>query len=124
MRGLFNRIDAGVTEPVDDVESVIDHLRCILNTARGSASASPELGMPALCDIVHSFPDALPTIQRAIRDAIAQFEPRLRSVSVRMLPARSPAELDFEVVGRVGAGPESRPLRLQTRISRSHVIVT
>ncbi len=67
-------------------DSVLSHLQSILNTRRGSVQISDEFGAPDFTDFLHMFPDTLRDIERSIKQTIATFEPRLKSVRVIFVP--------------------------------------
>ena len=70
----------------DDLDSIIEHLRGLLNTRQGEAPAVPDFGVVDFTDLVHNFPEAIQTLQRCIRTTILQYEPRLKNVCL-LLPA-------------------------------------
>jgi len=116
MRGLLSRIGAPASaHAVQPSDAVIEHLCVLLNTRRGEAPTVPGYGVPDFSDVVHSFPGGIQTLQRAIRDTIMEFEPRLRHVQVRHVPDEDNVlTLRFEITGRLADG--NRLLKLQTRV--------
>src|SRR5574340_1343889 len=70
-------------------ESVLRHLRKMLNTRPDQVLIQPSYGMPDLTEFVQDQPAAVEEVQAAILRSITQFEPRLRDVSVTHVPARS-----------------------------------
>jgi type VI secretion system protein len=119
-RALLSRI-AGVG-PVDEVESIVAHVRVLLNTRLGEAPCAPTLGVPDFADLVHAMPGGIPQLAAAMRSTLLEHEPRLRSVAVRALPGDGELLLRFEIVAhRAAAGPA---LKLFTSLSpggRFHV---
>jgi type VI secretion system protein len=115
-RGLLSRIGvSGSAQSAPAADSVIEHLRVLLNTRRGESPAVPTYGVPDFSDVVHSFPGGIQTLQRAIRDTINEFEPRLKNVQVRHVPNEDDVlTLRFEITGRLADG--NRLLKLQTRV--------
>jgi type VI secretion system protein len=115
-RGLLHRIGSHgpSTRAPDDVGSIIEHLRVLLNARRGQAPAASDFGLPDFTDLVHGVPASLPALQRAIRDTIAEFEPRLKNVSVRHIADEDALILRFEITARLAK--DSRALKLQTRV--------
>lgn len=81
-------------------ESVLRHLRKMLNTRPDQVSIQPDYGMPDLTEFVQDQPAAVEEIQAAILRSITQFEPRLRDVSVTPVP-QEPGQsmLRFEIAG-------------------------
>ena len=75
----------------------------------------PGYGVPDFSDVVHSFPGGIQALQKAIRETITEFEPRLKSVQVRHVPNEDDVlTLRFEITGRMAEG--GRLLKLQTRV--------
>jgi type VI secretion system protein len=100
---------------VASADAVIEHLRVLLNTRRGEAPTVPGYGVPDFSDVVHSFPNGIQSLQKAIRETIMEFEPRLKSVQVRhVLNEEDVLTLRFEITGRLAEG--NRLLKLQTRV--------
>jgi type VI secretion system lysozyme-like protein len=114
MRGLFDRIESGARE-LDAERSIAAHLRVLFGSRHGSAAAAPELGRPDLTDLVHSWPDGVRAIERALKTLVERFEPRLTDVSVRAVTSADPLTLAFQVRGRA-AGEKARAFRFVTEI--------
>lgn len=114
-RGLLSRLESGEREQ-DPVRSIVGNLQVLLNARVGSSLSAPEFGVIAFTDLVHELPHGLRSLQQAIRDSIARYEPRLKNVSVRFVPGEDPLQLGFEVVARVGDTKRSL-LRLHTRLT-------
>jgi len=118
-RGFLSRLDAtGVqaTRALDEYDSIVNHLRVLLNARRGSSPACPDFGIPDFSDLVHQFPSAIQTLQRAIREAIMTYEPRLRQVTVRHVPSDDPLSLRYEIAAQSGTGG-SGSFRFNTTMS-------
>lgn len=114
-RGLLSRLGTGQRK-VDTVESVLEHLRVLLNTCAGESVTVPDFGLMDFSDIVHELPHGIHKIQQSIRSVILKYEPRLRNVSVRFVPDEEPLVLRFEVVARLNDKSRS-VVRLQTKMS-------
>lgn len=113
-RGLLSRLGTDHRQ-LDTVESVMEHIRVLLNTCIGDAPTVPDFGLTDFSDIVHELPKGVHKIQQSIRDLIMKYEPRLKNVSVRYIPDSEPLVLRFEVVARVN--DESRSVvRLRTQM--------
>ena len=112
-RGLLSRI-AG-EGPRNEVESIVEHVRALLNTRFGDAVCAPTLGVPNFADIVHTFPGARQQLAFAIRDTILEHEPRLSAVIVRHLPSVDPLLLRFEIFAQ-RAGSGGKQLRMSTTV--------
>jgi type VI secretion system protein len=112
-RGLLSRIMG--PGPRDEVESIVEHVRALLNTRVGDAVCAPALGVPNFADIVHTFPEARQYLARAIRETILEHEPRLREVIVRPVSSVDPLVLHFEIFAqRAGRGAE--PVLMSTTV--------
>jgi type VI secretion system protein len=118
-RGLLSRLDSTglrATRALDEHDSIVEHLRVLLNARRGGSPSCPDFGIPDFSDLVHNFPGAIQVLQRAIRETILTFEPRLRQVTVRHVPDDEPLVLKYEIV----AQPVSRrggTLKFSTQMS-------
>jgi type VI secretion system protein len=102
-RGLLSRLEStGVraTRGLDEHDSIVEHLRVLLNTRRGNAPACPDFGIPDFSDLVHNFPGAVQVLQRAIRETILSFEPRLKQVTVKHVPSEDPLTLRYEITAQ------------------------
>ena len=102
---------------MDEVESIVAHLRDLLNTRLGESLAAPTAGVVDFADVVHGFPEAAQTLQRSIRDAIQRFEPRLRNVTVRLVDGREALTLVFEISARLAGQARGESLRVSTELT-------
>ena len=112
-RGLLSRI-AG-SGSTDEVESIVAHVRVLLNTRAGDAVCAPTLGVPNFADIVHTFPGARRQLASAIRDTILEHEPRLSAVTVRHVPSEDVLLLRFEIFAQ-RAGRGAKPVKMSTTV--------
>jgi type VI secretion system protein len=115
-RGLLSRIASGAG-PADEIGSILEHLRALLNTRQGDSPCAPRYGVLDFSDVVHALPGAVPALLQAMRATIAEYEPRLKAVSVRHLPVDGELVLRFEVsaqLARPGSG--ARTLRFATTV--------
>ena len=66
------------------------------------------------------FPDAVGIMQRAIKNSIQQYEPRLKNVQVRHIKSDSPTDmiLEFEITAQLADGAKST-VRFRTEVSPS-----
>jgi type VI secretion system protein len=113
MRGLLDRL--GDARRIDPLESIVEHLRALLNTKTGACVTVPEFGVVDFTDIVHDIPTSINKLQDSIRQTILEFEPRLRNVTVRFVPGTDPLKLNFEVSARL-ADDKRRVLRFETSL--------
>ena len=100
------------------VRSVIAHLSNMFNTKHGHSLTQPEYGIPDLSDLVHAFPDSIAQMQRAIRQTIETFEPRLTRINVRHIPSDDDVlTLRFEITAQLATASEPRPIRFVTKVT-------
>ncbi len=113
-RGLLSRI-AGDGAPLDEIPSILAHVRALLNARRGDTPCAPGLGVADFADIVHAFPGGVDQLARSIRSTLLEFEPRLRAVSVRPIPSEGELILRFEIAAQL-ASRTGRILRMTTTV--------
>ena len=111
-----------------DLESaVIAHLAQMLNTRQGSSLTCPDYGIADISEVIHDFPDAIGIMQRAIKNSILNYEPRLKNVQVRHIKNEATHQmiLEFEITAQLQF-PDGRKqaLRFATAIDESGVKVT
>lgn len=117
-RGLLSRVRAGAdSRPLDEVESITEHLRALLNTRQGESATTPDFGVVDMSDILHNFPDAVQFLQRSIRQTILQYEPRLKNVSIRHVPTDEQLTLHFEIVAQLARKGSRGVIRFHTHVS-------
>lgn len=98
------------------VDSILAHLRRILNTHQGSVPIAAAYGVPDFLDLLQSYPDSVRDIEQSIRQAIQLYEPRLEGVRVEFLPQEKDGlALCFQISGRVRDGSEAR-VRFETLV--------
>lgn len=107
-----------------DLESaVLEHLSKLLNTRQGAAPTAPDYGMVELSELLHDFPEAHGIMQRAIKNTILKYEPRLRNVQVRAVQGdddESKMFIYFEVTAQlVYPNGERQPIRFNTSVDES-----
>ena len=123
-RGLLERLRNPEPESVRTTrenprlltESVLEHLRSLLNSRQGIAPACMDYGMPDLCDLVYSFPQAGGDLRKAIKSGIEKFEPRLRRVVVTQSESEEPLTLRYEIRGEIVTEEGKTPIWIQTQI--------
>jgi type VI secretion system protein len=87
-----------------DVEAAImTHLGQMLNTRQGSSLTCPDYGIAEISEVIHDFPDAIGIMQRAIKNSILTYEPRLKNVQVRHIKneALHSMVLEFEITAQL-----------------------
>lgn len=81
-----------------EVESIKRHLVELLNSRPGHSEAAPALGLLDFNDATIGVLDLELNVQRAIRECIESFEPRVSQVRVESLPrGDDPLQLHFQV---------------------------
>ena len=121
-RTLLERIDNPqqggyrlTADPHRTVESVLEHLRKMLNVRQGSVCTLPEYGIPDLNSLFMQYPDAVLALRRIIRESLEKYEPRLRRVNVRYIPDEDdPLILRFEITARLAMDEKDSPIRFET----------
>ncbi len=73
-------------DPSKVIDSIQAHLKQILNTRQGNVPISEEYGTPDFTEFLTDYPQSLRGFERAIRQTIIQYEPRLRAVRVAFTP--------------------------------------
>lgn len=98
-------------------DSILEHLQAMCSTRIGSMPIRPDYGLPAISEMVHSFPDAASALARALLYTIEKYEPRLTQVQVRHVASeRGDLMVRFEVTAKLAGAGESGPLRFKTSI--------
>jgi type VI secretion system protein len=101
-------------------ESVMANLRRLLNSRQGIAMIQADYGIPDLCDVIHSFPDAIGGMRKGIKTSIERYEPRLRRVQVKHVEHDGdPSGLSFEITAELVTEEEKASVWIETRIDRS-----
>lgn len=113
-RALLSRIAGKDGAPLDEVESILAHLRVLLNTRRGDCVTAPEFGIVDFADVVHEFPGGIQHLARSMRATILLHEPRLKNVAVRYVPDEEALTLRFEITAQLARGRTTRTLHLAT----------
>lgn len=98
------------------IDSVIAHLRCILNTRQGSVPLDARFGVPDFTNLAGGLSSgSVRDIEVSIREVITRYEPRLRSPQVVLhADANDPMSLRFDVDGRLDVDGQDIPLHLST----------
>jgi type VI secretion system protein len=110
-RGLFARIGSGA--PVEEVDSIVAHVRALLNTRVGESVCAPSVGVADFSDVVHAHHGGAQQLAASMRATLALHEPRLGDVEVRHVPAEGDLVLRFEISAQ-RLGSPGRPLRMTT----------
>lgn len=126
-RGLLSRIaakDPRQLRAENEVESIMEHLRDLLNTRQGEAITVPDFGVIDFTDLVHNFPDAIQLLQRSVRATILQYEPRLKNVVVQHVRDEDVLVLKFQISAQLATRTGRGAVRFETQLrAGGHVTV-
>jgi type VI secretion system lysozyme-like protein len=112
MRGLLHRIASDEpARPLDQVESILAHLRAILNTERGDGHTHPELGV-CLQSLLVRWPASRAEVLRELRACIEEYEPRLSDVRVDTIPGEA-----HRLAVVIHARLADQPLQIRTELA-------
>jgi len=122
-RSLFDRLrqpDSASTRSIQQrteriADSVLAHLRQLLNSRHGDSPAVPDYGIPAF-EAEHITTSE--SMQREIERAIREYEPRLDAVRVRALPRDpdDPLRVRFQIDARLVTAQEKVKVRFTSQI--------
>lgn len=102
---------------VDDIDSIVEHLRGLLNTRQGESVTVPDFGVIDFTDLVHNFPEAIQMLQRCIRTTILQYEPRLKNVVVQHVRDDEALVLKFQITAQLQGKAGGRgAVRFETQL--------
>jgi type VI secretion system protein len=131
MASLLNRIEQAAdptsseryTRRESDTESAVtEHLVRMLNTRQGSCLTCPDYGLIEVSEVLYDFPDAIGIVQRALKNSIQTYEPRLKNVQVRHIKNDFANEmvLQFEITAQLQL-PDGRrqAMRFSTTVDGS-----
>lgn len=84
LRGRFEDGRALDRVPVESwpPASVLSNLRILFSTRRGALSHLPDYGLPDIVEVYRDMPDSVEPLQRALKQAVEAYEPRLRRVRI------------------------------------------
>jgi len=105
----------------DTRDSVLNHLRSICFTRRGSMLTCPELGVIDVSELLHSFPDAITEMSRTLKQAIQTYEPRLANVRIQHIPTED-MTLRYSVTAQLVLESKRLPVQFETSIDASRAI--
>jgi type VI secretion system protein len=118
---LFDRIRSN-TFPTRDsedtsrlaVDSVVAHLRQLLNTQQGTTLMDPLYGMPEFADLRAGVPDSVTDIERLITEVIQTYEPRLKNAKVEYMYQDDQLILYFQIRGVLDTKKGELPVYLES----------
>lgn len=101
-RGLMARLTgANPSRKIPGAESVTAHLQDLLNTSLGSCSASKDIGLVPIIDLIHDFPLATENLEKHIRVTINSQEPRIENLRVVVTQDKESMSIQIEIYGRL-----------------------
>jgi len=101
-------------------DSVLSHLKKMLNTRQGHVLTQPEYGLPDMTQFVQNLPEMVKVSLTSIQNSIERFEPRLRNVVVRHLPnPDNITNLWFEIRAELVTEREETSVSFQTLVNPS-----
>jgi type VI secretion system protein len=103
-------------------ESVLLHLRKMMNTRHGHAPAQPDYGLPDLNEFMFSMPESIGPMTKAVRTTIEKYEPRLAAVKVKWVPDEDdPLNIRFEISARLRTDDEDVPISFTTNVGSARI---
>ena len=119
-RGILSRLSAASAQearPVNELESIVNHLRALLNTRAGESPSASDFGVVDFTDLVHNFPEAIQTLQRSIRTTLLQYEPRMKNVVVQHVRDDESLVLKFQITAQLqGKNGGRGAVRFETQL--------
>jgi type VI secretion system protein len=100
-------------------DSILRHLRRMLNTRQGHVLTQGDYGMPDVTGFVQNLPDMVTATQRAIQNSIEKFEPRLRNIHVTYAPSDDKLNVHFEITGELVTDKEEAAVWFETFLTPS-----
>jgi len=108
------------------IDSILEHLRNILNTRRGSVLIADNYGMPDLTNFPgENLGEAVLELERMMRVTIERYEPRLRNIRISYNPDTSDAltlkfGLSAELI--IDNSGQQRPIFFETVITSDGIV--
>ncbi|MBW2125727.1 MAG: type VI secretion system baseplate subunit TssE, partial [Deltaproteobacteria bacterium] len=97
-------------DPKRLIDSVLNHLQKILNTRHGTVPIAEDFGIPDFTEFANDYPNSVRRIERAIRNTIQRYEPRLKAVRVNFLPQEEDLlTLRFQIIAKIITDEETLP---------------
>lgn len=99
---LFGNVAGGldlhqVSEENQVILSVLDNMQRILNCRAGTVSHLPDYGLPDMSKILQGMPSTAHSLLTTLSDTLLKYEPRLKSLSVVLLPQSTPGHLEYGI---------------------------
>jgi len=98
------------------IDSLLNHLTRILNTRRGNVLIAEDYGIPDYTELLQNFPESLRDVERAIRQTITQYEPRLKAVRVSFMPQENNVlSLTFQISAKLVSTTSNTSVLFETQ---------
>ncbi|EKN4695816.1 type VI secretion system baseplate subunit TssE [Yersinia ruckeri] len=99
---LFGNLAGGldlhqVSEENQVVLLVLDNMQRILNCRAGTLSHLPDYGLPDMSKILQGMPGTAHSLLTTLSDTLLKYEPRLKNLSVVLLPQSTPGHLEYGI---------------------------
>lgn len=96
------------------IDSVVNHLKKILNTRQGNVPIADDYGIPDLTNFMQNYPDSLEDIEAGIRHSIQAYESRLSNVEVAYIHQEEDVLcLRFQITAELKDGP-GKSIKIET----------
>jgi len=96
-------------------ESVLIHLQKMLNTRHGFSETLEDYGLPDMVDLFQEAAQARSVMEKAIRNTIEKYEPRLRNVRVQTVRNEDDQlSLRFEIKAELVTSEERAAVLFET----------
>lgn len=101
-----NPDDRSSSDPNQVINSILVHLRKILNTRQGSVQIDEFYGIPDFTDLAATFSsESVRDLARSIKQVVTRYEPRLTSVNIEASQIEEQVfELRFKIDGKLAMG--------------------
>ncbi|KFK96616.1 MULTISPECIES: type VI secretion system baseplate subunit TssE [unclassified Serratia (in: enterobacteria)] len=86
-----------VSEEEQVILSVLDNMQRILNCRAGTLSHLPDYGLPDMSKILQGMPGTAHSLLVTLSDTLLKYEPRLKSLTVVLLPQTTPGYLEYGI---------------------------
>ena len=107
----------GRASDADLRDAVLEHLRVICTTRRGTMPVCPDYGVCDLTELLDASDDGIAEMTRAIKETIDKYEPRLTNVRVtRDRSNEANALLRFEITAQLVGPNWKSPVMFETTV--------
>lgn len=100
------------------IQSILNHLACILNTRQGSVPIDLKFGVPDFTNLAGSVVSGTTReIIESIEKMIASYEPRLKKPQVKLVEdEKSLLSLSFSINGFIEVDNQDIPIQLSSKV--------